>query len=56
MCNYNKDIDIHLKWPNDIYYSNTMKLGGVLVTSTMSSDVYECVAGILSLTLFNLNV
>lgn len=40
-----EDIDLRLKWPNDIYYSNIMKIGGVLVTSTMSSDVYECVAG-----------
>ncbi|CAG5120576.1 unnamed protein product [Candidula unifasciata] len=30
-----EDLDIRLKWPNDIYYGKEMKLGGVLVTSTV---------------------
>ncbi|BFZ09694.1 hypothetical protein BsWGS_12734 [Bradybaena similaris] len=30
-----EDLEIKLKWPNDIYYGKDMKLGGVLVTSTV---------------------
>ncbi|XP_062516763.1 biotin--protein ligase-like isoform X2 [Corticium candelabrum] len=40
-----EEVDLRLKWPNDIYYGRTMKLGGVLVSSLMFSDMYECVAG-----------
>ncbi|XP_019617084.1 PREDICTED: biotin--protein ligase-like [Branchiostoma belcheri] len=30
-----QDIDLRLKWPNDIYYGDSMKLGGVIVNSSI---------------------
>ncbi|KAL5009959.1 hypothetical protein ScPMuIL_012264 [Solemya velum] len=30
-----EDMELKLKWPNDIYYTNEMKLGGVIVQSTV---------------------
>ncbi|XP_077360331.1 biotin--protein ligase isoform X2 [Festucalex cinctus] len=36
-----EDIDLRLKWPNDIYYSNLIKLGGVLVTSTVMRSTFH---------------
>eukprot|EP00088_Acartia_fossae_P030779 TRINITY_DN31776_c0_g1_i1.p1 TRINITY_DN31776_c0_g1~~TRINITY_DN31776_c0_g1_i1.p1 ORF type:complete len:507 (+),score=78.12 TRINITY_DN31776_c0_g1_i1:46-1566(+) len=32
------DLDIRLKWPNDIYYKKEAKLGGVVVNSSMFSS------------------
>jgi len=32
------DIEVRLKWPNDIYYKNEVKLGGVIATSSILSD------------------
>ncbi|KAM7180574.1 biotin--protein ligase isoform 2-T3 [Macrochelys suwanniensis] len=40
-----KDIDLRLKWPNDIYYSDLMKLGGVLVNSTLMGDTFHILIG-----------
>ncbi|MEQ2313878.1 hypothetical protein AMECASPLE_006395 [Ameca splendens] len=40
-----KDIDLRVKWPNDIYYSNLMKLGGVLVTSTVVGSTFHLLIG-----------
>lgn len=34
-----------MKWPNDIYYSNLMKLGGVLVTSTVIGSTFHLLIG-----------
>ncbi|XP_068186882.1 biotin--protein ligase isoform X2 [Antennarius striatus] len=39
-----QDIDLRVKWPNDIYYSNLMKLGGVLVTSTVIGPTFHLLA------------
>ncbi|MED6286990.1 hypothetical protein CHARACLAT_011886, partial [Characodon lateralis] len=39
------DIDLRVKWPNDIYYSNLMKLGGVLVTSTVVGSTFHLLIG-----------
>ncbi|KAM4546012.1 biotin--protein ligase isoform 2-T2 [Odontesthes bonariensis] len=36
-----QDIDLRVKWPNDIYYSDLMKLGGVLVTSTLLGSTFH---------------
>jgi len=33
-----RDIEVRLKWPNDIYYKNEVKLGGVIATSSILSD------------------
>ncbi|XP_072230851.1 biotin--protein ligase isoform X2 [Leuresthes tenuis] len=40
-----QDIDLRVKWPNDIYYSNLMKLGGVLVTSTLLGSTFHLHTG-----------
>lgn len=40
-----QDIDLRVKWPNDIYYSNFMKLGGVLVTSTVIGSTFHLLIG-----------
>lgn len=40
-----QDIDLRLKWPNDIYYGNQMKLGGVIVKSTIIDGTIHAVLG-----------
>ncbi|XP_018611037.2 biotin--protein ligase isoform X2 [Scleropages formosus] len=40
-----EDIDLRVKWPNDIYYSNVMKLGGVLVNSTVMGSTFHLLVG-----------
>ncbi|XP_030216370.1 biotin--protein ligase isoform X1 [Gadus morhua] len=40
-----QDIDLRVKWPNDIYYSNKIKLGGVLVTSTLMGSDFHLLIG-----------
>nr|XP_015197094.1 PREDICTED: biotin--protein ligase isoform X1 [Lepisosteus oculatus] len=40
-----EDIDLRVKWPNDIYYSDLMKLGGVLVTSTLMGSTFHALVG-----------
>ncbi|XP_051242345.1 biotin--protein ligase isoform X1 [Dicentrarchus labrax] len=40
-----QDLDLRVKWPNDIYYSNLMKLGGVLVTSTVIGSIFHLLIG-----------
>lgn len=34
-----------MKWPNDIYYSDLMKLGGVLVNSTLMGETFYILIG-----------
>ncbi|KAL4608729.1 biotin-protein ligase isoform X1 [Arapaima gigas] len=40
-----EDIDLRVKWPNDIYYSNVMKLGGVLLNSTVMGSTFHLLVG-----------
>ncbi|XP_074852365.1 biotin--protein ligase isoform X2 [Carettochelys insculpta] len=40
-----QDIDLRVKWPNDIYYSDLMKLGGVLVNSTLMGNTFHILIG-----------
>uniref|UniRef100_UPI00398F5370 biotin--protein ligase isoform X2 n=1 Tax=Pristiophorus japonicus TaxID=55135 RepID=UPI00398F5370 len=40
-----EDIDLRVKWPNDIYYSDLMKLGGVLVNSTLTGTTFHALIG-----------
>ncbi|XP_028321899.1 biotin--protein ligase isoform X2 [Gouania willdenowi] len=40
-----EDIDLRVKWPNDIYYKNVMKIGGVLVTSTVMGSTFYTLIG-----------
>lgn len=46
---YFQGIDLRLKWPNDIYYSDKMKLGGVVVKSTTMDGKLHALIGKLSL-------
>ncbi|XP_056415587.1 biotin--protein ligase isoform X2 [Hyla sarda] len=40
-----EDIELKVKWPNDIYYSNLMKIGGVLVNSTLMGNMFHILIG-----------
>ncbi|XP_074651920.1 biotin--protein ligase-like [Tubulanus polymorphus] len=40
-----QDINLRLKWPNDIYYGDHMKLGGVLVNCTSINNVVHAIIG-----------
>ncbi|XP_061309556.1 biotin--protein ligase isoform X1 [Pezoporus flaviventris] len=40
-----EDIDLRVKWPNDIYYSDLIKLGGVLVNSTLIETTFHILIG-----------
>ncbi|XP_054434194.1 biotin--protein ligase isoform X2 [Pteronotus mesoamericanus] len=40
-----QDINLRVKWPNDIYYSDLMKLGGVLVSSTLVGETFYILIG-----------
>ncbi|KAM8976635.1 biotin--protein ligase [Pelodytes ibericus] len=40
-----EDIELRVKWPNDIYYSDLMKLGGVLVNSTLMGNTFHILIG-----------
>ncbi|KAM6222690.1 biotin--protein ligase [Rhynchocyon petersi] len=40
-----QDINLRVKWPNDIYYSDLMKLGGVLVNSTLMGENFYILIG-----------
>ncbi|KAK7107296.1 biotin--protein ligase-like [Littorina saxatilis] len=40
-----ESLDIRLKWPNDIYFGSKMKLGGVLVTSTVMGSTMHAMIG-----------
>jgi len=32
------DLDINIKWPNDVYYKKTLKIGGILVSSNLDLE------------------
>lgn len=34
---FNQDIDLGIKWPNDLYVNGNVKLGGIIVTSSILS-------------------
>ncbi|KAI6651969.1 Biotin--protein ligase [Oopsacas minuta] len=38
-----ENVDLCLKWPNDIYYGNSMKLGGVLVKNYSMGSTNKCI-------------
>ena len=40
-----EDIDIRIKWPNDIYYGSSVKLGGVIAKSSITRDDLTVVVG-----------
>ncbi|OAD57207.1 Biotin--protein ligase [Eufriesea mexicana] len=47
-----EDIDLRLKWPNDIYAGNNIKIGGVIVETHVMSHLNICNVGV-GLNLFN---
>ncbi|XP_055701269.1 biotin--protein ligase isoform X2 [Phlebotomus papatasi] len=40
-----QDLDIRLKWPNDIYANGTVKIGGLITTSIIESQMAVCNIG-----------
>ncbi|XP_037687573.1 biotin--protein ligase isoform X2 [Choloepus didactylus] len=40
-----QDVNLRVKWPNDIYYGDLMKLGGVLVNSTLLGETFYILIG-----------
>ncbi|ESP03602.1 hypothetical protein LOTGIDRAFT_171251 [Lottia gigantea] len=40
-----EDLPLKLKWPNDIYFNRLMKLGGVIVNSSMIGSVIHTIIG-----------
>jgi len=34
-----QSVDLRIKWPNDIYFGREMKLGGIIVKSSVMNDV-----------------
>ncbi|KAL1131899.1 hypothetical protein AAG570_011510 [Ranatra chinensis] len=40
-----EELDIGLKWPNDIYANKSSKIGGVTITSSLNNDVAICNVG-----------
>lgn len=39
-------LDIRIKWPNDIYTSSGLKIGGILIHTTWASDRFNVVTGV----------
>lgn len=39
------DFALKIKWPNDIYFNRMFKMGGILVTSSISGETLHCVIG-----------
>jgi len=39
------DLSLRLKWPNDIYWSNRLKLGGIVVNSVLKGHDVHCFIG-----------
>lgn len=37
--NYFQDLDLHIKWPNDLYANKNTKIGGVLVNSAVQGNI-----------------
>nr|XP_045006799.1 biotin--protein ligase isoform X2 [Jaculus jaculus]XP_045006800.1 biotin--protein ligase isoform X2 [Jaculus jaculus]XP_045006801.1 biotin--protein ligase isoform X2 [Jaculus jaculus] len=40
-----EDINLRVKWPNDVYYSDLMKIGGILVNSTLMGETFYILIG-----------
>ncbi|KAG7187870.1 hypothetical protein KM043_013851 [Ampulex compressa] len=41
-----EDIELNLKWPNDIYIGGKIKIGGILVTAQVERDMCVCSIGV----------
>lgn len=40
-----EDFDLRVKWPNDLYFGKSSKLGGVLVNSSVTSSAIDAIVG-----------
>ena len=50
-------LDIGVKWPNDIYANKKHKIGGVLVSSTVTNNTIVCNIGNINFyPIFKLNI
>ncbi|XP_076625929.1 holocarboxylase synthetase-like protein isoform X2 [Colletes latitarsis] len=47
-----EDIDLRLKWPNDIYAGDKIKIGGIMISTQIMSDLNICNVGV-GINLFN---
>lgn len=43
---YFQDLDLRIKWPNDIYAYGTIKVGGLIVTTTIEGGDAVCNVGV----------
>uniref|UniRef100_A0A915II82 BPL/LPL catalytic domain-containing protein n=1 Tax=Romanomermis culicivorax TaxID=13658 RepID=A0A915II82_ROMCU len=41
-----ENLDVRIKWPNDIYYGRTVKIGGMIVNCTMKNNSFEFTTGV----------
>ena len=39
-------LDVRIKWPNDLYTSTGLKIGGVLIHTTWATDRFNVVTGV----------
>lgn len=44
-----QELELRIKWPNDIYYGDKFKIGGVLITTHVIGDVITAAIGVLTL-------
>jgi len=44
-----QSVDMRIKWPNDIYFGRDVKLGGVIVKSSVVSDVIHANIGTVTI-------
>uniref|UniRef100_A0A8C4R699 BPL/LPL catalytic domain-containing protein n=4 Tax=Eptatretus burgeri TaxID=7764 RepID=A0A8C4R699_EPTBU len=44
-CPGYEDVALKIKWPNDVYYGSTVKIGGVLVTTCLMDSTFHAVIG-----------
>uniref|UniRef100_UPI0035901734 biotin--protein ligase isoform X2 n=1 Tax=Myxine glutinosa TaxID=7769 RepID=UPI0035901734 len=40
-----EDVALKIKWPNDVYYGSTVKIGGVLVTTSLMDSTFHAAIG-----------
>lgn len=45
MYEYFQDIDVCVKWPNDIYVDGSVKVGGLIVNSIIEGNTAICNIG-----------
>ena len=51
-----QEINLRIKWPNDIYVGEDIKIGGLIVNSSFSNGSFNAVIGIQLLVAFTIQV